>query len=132
MFSLYPPRITLASLRRQFEALKRKYARVIAAAVLKPVADHIVRLWEIAVSKPAPYPDTGKQPVPDPVDCVRIVSDAGFRPTTPKTWNALHGYIDQCQRYRYVPDADEIIEKLLPPGKKISLSVVFPKRFPKR
>ena len=54
---------TISSLRRQVEALKRKYARVIAAAVLKPVADKIVNLWDIATAK--------KQPKPNPLLCVR-------------------------------------------------------------
>ena len=122
MLTFYRPGITLASLRRQFEALKRKYARVIAAAVLKPAADHIVELWNTAVAK--------KRPVPDPVNCVRIMADAGFRPKTPKTWNFLHEYIDRCERYRLFPDADGIIEKLLPPGERVELHAVLPNRFP--
>ena len=121
MFTLYRPGITLASLRRQFEEIKRKYARIIAAAVIKPVADHIVELWNIAVA--------AKLPVPDPVNCVRIVADAGFRPKTPKTWIALHEYIDHCERYRLLPDADEIIEKLLPPKQRVQLHVVLLDRF---
>ena len=129
MFTLHLPIISLASARRQLEALKRKlevfkrkHARVIAAAVLKPVARRITHLWETAVEN--------KQPVPDPIDCVHIVTDAGFRPIT--TWNVLHGYIDHCQRFRIVPDPDEIIAKLLPPREKVNLSSVLPKRFPAR
>ena len=121
MFRLYRPGITIASLRRQFEALKRKYARVIAAAVLKPIADRIVRLWEIAVER--------KQPKPNPLLCVRKVADAGF---CLQTFKDLHIYVDDCQRYGGFPDADEIINKLLPPGVKVNLSAVLPNRFPVR
>ena len=56
--------MTLSQIRRELEALKRKYARVIAVAVLRPVADRITRLWEIAVAK--------KQPKPDPVGCATL------------------------------------------------------------
>ena len=112
---------TISSLRRQIEALKRKYAREIAAAVLKPVASQITRLWEISVAK--------KQPKPNPLDCVRKVADAGFRL---KTLNALHGYIDSCERYGGFPDAGEIINRLLPPKKPVELSAVLPDRFPIR
>ena len=121
MFTLYRPGITLNSLRRQFEALKRKYARVIAAAVLKPVADEIVSLWDIAVSK--------RQPKPDPLTCVQKVAKAGFRL---QTFKDLHIYIEDCSRYGGFPDAWEIINKLLPPSEKINLSAVLPNRFPAR
>lgn len=127
MFTFRLPIISLASARRQvealkreFEAFKRKHSRLIAARVLKPAADHIARLWEIAVEK--------KKPGPDAVDCVHIIADTGFRPLN--RWNDLHEYIDHCQRYRMVLDPEEIIEKLLPPGRKINLSDIFPKRFP--
>ena len=118
---MFKPRITLRSLRRRFEALKRKYARVIAASILMPVANQIVVLWNIAVAK--------KQPKPDPVDCVHIVAHAGFRP---KSWNSLHGYIDHCERYHTSPGADEIINHLLPPKQRVILSEVLPNRFPAR
>ena len=101
------PGISLASARRQVDALKRKLALVLAQYRLKQVADHIVELWNIAVAK--------KKPRPDAVDCVRIVADAGFRP---KSWNVLHGYIDHCWCYGLLPDVAGIIGKLLPPGKK--------------
>ncbi len=112
---------TISSLRRQIEALKRKYAREIAAAVLKPVANQITRLWEIAVAK--------KQPKPDPLDCVQKVAQAGFRL---HTFKALHGYIEDCRRYGGFPDADVIVNKLLPPKQRVELSVVLPDRFPLR
>ena len=121
MFSLYRPGITLASLRRQFEALKRKYARVIAATFLKPVADEIVSLWNIAVQK--------KQPKPSPILCIRKVVKAGF---TLDTFKALHVYLEDCRRYGGFPGALEIIEKLLPPGEKVNLSAILPNRFPAR
>ena len=127
MFDLQPLIITRRSVRRELEALKRRFEafkrrrpRALAAAVLRPAASHIAKLWEIALAK--------KKPVPDPVDCVHIMAGTGFRPLT--AWNVLHGYIDHCQRCRHVPSADEIIEKLLPPGKKFTLSTVFPTRFP--
>ena len=50
---------TLSSLRRQIEALKRKYAREIAAAVLEPIADKIVNLWETS-----PPPKNSPSPPP--------------------------------------------------------------------
>ena len=112
---------TLSSLRRQIEALKRKYAREIAAAVLEPVADKIVNLWDIATAK--------NQPQPSPLICVRKVAEAGFRL---RTFKALHGYIEDCRYYGRFPDADEIINKLLPPKQRVELSVVLPDRFPLR
>ena len=113
--------MTLSQIRREIEALKRKYAREIAAAVLRPVANQITRLWEIAVAK--------KQPKPNPLNCVRKVADAGFRL---KTFNALHSYIEDCRTYGGFPDAEEIINKLLPSKKPVELSAVLPARFPAR
>ena len=112
---------TISSLRRQIEALKRKYAREIAAAVLKSVAQKIVNLWGIATAK--------KQPKPNPLLCVRKVVKAGFRL---KTFNALHSYIEDCRTYGGFPDAAEIINKLLPPKQPVNLSAVLPGRFPVR
>ena len=112
---------TISSLRRQIEALKRKYAREIAAAVLEPVADKIVNLWDIATAK--------NQPKPSPLICVREVAEAGFRL---RTFNALHAYIDNCRNYGGFPDADEIVNRLLPPKQRVELSVVLPDRFPLR
>ena len=66
---------TLSSLRRQIEALKRKYAREIAAAVLEPVADKIVTLWDIATAN--------NQPQPSPLICVRKVATAARNSRTP-------------------------------------------------
>ena len=62
--------MTIGQLHRQFEALKRKYARVIAAAILRPAANQTAQLWAIAVAK--------KQPKPNPLSCVYKVVDAGF------------------------------------------------------
>ena len=111
---VFAPRISLASLRRQVDALKRKLDRVLAAHRLKSAANLIVELWNIAVAN--------KQPKPDPIDCVHIIADAGFRP---KSWNILHGYIDHCQRYQIPPAAKEIINKLHPPRKLASLIAVL-------
>ena len=106
MLQLYRPP-SLASLRRQIDPLKRKLARVLPTLRLRSAAGHIVKLWNIAVAK--------QKPTPDPIDCVHVISSAGFRP---ESWNPLHGYIDHCQRYRTTPDAGEIIGKLFPPGNK--------------
>ena len=111
---VFGPRISLASARRQVKALKRKLDRVLAAYRLKSAANRIVKQWNIAVAN--------KQPRPDPIDCVHIIADAGFRP---KSWNILHGYIDHCQRYNLLPDAKEIINKLHPPRKLASLVAVL-------
>ena len=97
---------TLSSLRRQVDALMRKYARKLAIYRLRPVADQICQLWAIAVAK--------KQPTPDPLSCIHKVVDAGFRLQTITT---LHVYLEDCCRYGAFPDADKIINKLLPPQK---------------
>ena len=110
--------MTLASLSRQFEALKRRYARVIAAAVLTPVADQITQLWEIALAN--------KQPKPSPLDCVRKVADAGFRL---HTFTPFHTYLKDCERYGDFPNAREIINKLFPPTQPVELSAVLPGKF---
>ena len=109
---------TLSQLRRQFEALKRKYARQIAAAVLRSTASEITRLWEIAIAR--------KQPKPSPLLCIQEVVKAGFRLTT---FNKLHAYLEDRRRYGGVPEADEIINRLLPPGKRVELDLVLPNRF---
>ena len=75
MLTIYS-RVTLASLRRQVYALKRKFARVLPILRLRSAADHIVKLWNIAVAR--------QKPRLDPVDCVRVIADAGFRP---ESWN---------------------------------------------
>ncbi len=113
--------MSLYQIRHQIEALKRKYARQIAAAVLKPVANKIVNLWDIATAK--------KQPKPDPLLCVHKAVKAGFRL---HTFTALHVYLEDCQRYGGFPDANEIINRLLPPQQRVELSAVLPTRFPVR
>ena len=73
---------SISQLRRQFEALKRKYARVIAAAVLKPVADQIVNLWDIATAK--------KQPKPNPLLCIqKVVRPASASTPSPPSTHTL-------------------------------------------
>ena len=121
MLTLGLPRISLASARRQVEALRRKLDRVLAAYRLKAAVSKIVRRWEKAAEK--------KKPAPAPMDCVHIVADAGFRP---ESWNPLHGYITHCQRFRLSPDAGEIIDKLRPPKKLVSLLNALPEPAPAR
>ena len=112
------PGVTLASLRRQLNALTRKYARLIAVAHLTPVTDRIAELWNIAIDK--------KKPKPDPVSCIRKIADAGFRVTTFKD---LHIYLKDCRYYNWFPAAQEIANHLFPPGEQIDLSVVLPSIF---
>ena len=107
--------MSLSQLRRQVNALKRKLDRFLAAYNLKSAAHRIVERWNTALA--------AKQPAPDPVDCVHIIADAGFRP---KSWNPLHAYIDQCQRYRAAPGAEEILNTLNLPRRLSSLIVVLP------
>ena len=110
--------MTLYQLRRSFEALKTKYAHVIAAAHLQPVVDQITELWNIAIAN--------KQPKPDPLSCVRKVADAGFRLPT---FTALHVYLEDCRYYGDFPDIREIVQRLFPPGKPVILSNVLPGAF---
>ena len=105
--------ISLATIRRQIEALERKCARQLAMYWARPVADQITELWNIAVAK--------NQPVPDPLSCVRKFAEAGFRL---QTFTALHTYIKDCRTYGNFPDPREILEKIFPPGKKVSLAAV--------
>ena len=107
--------VTLASLRRQVDALMRQCARQLAVHRLRPIADQIVELWNIAVAN--------KQPKPSPIFCVRRVAEAGFRL---QTYLALHIYIENCQRYGRFPDAGEVADKLFPPGSKVNLRAVLP------
>ena len=55
MLQLYRPP-SLASLRRQVDALKRKLARVLPTLRLRSAAGHIVKLWNIAVANNSPGP----------------------------------------------------------------------------
>ena len=107
--------LTVAPIRRQFEALKREFAHKIAVAHLKPVANRITELWNIAIAK--------KQPKPTPMSCIRKVTDAGFRL---HNFNMLHGYLDDCFSYDWFPNPVEIIDKLFPPGKNVDLSAALP------
>ena len=118
---IFSPGISIWSLRRQFEALKRKYARVIAVVALRPVADEITRLWEIAVEN--------KQPKPSPILCIQKVVKAGFRLSA---FKPLHTYLEDCRRYGGFPDAQEIADKLLPPKQRVILHQILPHRFPAR
>ena len=115
---MYDTGVTISQIRRQIEALKRKYAREIASAVLSPVVDQIVELWNIALAK--------KLPKPDPLSCIRKVVKAGFRL---QTFKALHGYLEDCRYYNYFPDPEVIIQKVFPPGRKVELAAVLPGRF---
>ena len=132
---MFGPIIPLSALRRQVDALKRKLDRVLAAYNLKSAAHRIVQRWNTAAEKPAHSSDTGKDtrkkknPDPDPVDCVHIMAEAGFRP---QSWNPLHAYIDQCQRYRAVPDAQEILNTLNLPRKLAKLIAILPTPNPTR
>ena len=77
-----------ASLHPQREALERKCASQLAVYRLRPVVDQIAELWNIAVAK--------KQPKPDSLTCVRKIADAGFRLPT---FTALHTYYKDCRKY---------------------------------
>ena len=107
--------LTVAPIRRQFEALKREFAHKIAVAHLRPVANQITELWEIAIAK--------KQPKPSPPSGIRMVTEAGFRL---QNFNMLHGYLDDCASYDWFPNPLEIIERLFPPNKKVDLSAALP------
>ena len=102
-------------LRQQFEALKRRYARVIAAAHMLPVAQEIADDWNDAAAN--------DQPKPDPATCVRKVAKAGFRLFT---FKALHIYLGECRLYVRPADPWEIIRALLPPKSPVVLSKVLP------
>ena len=109
---------TLSQLRREVEAIERKYARVFAAAILKPVTNQITELWAIAVAK--------EQPKPDALSCVRKVVAAGFRL---HTFTALHIYLKDCRKYGDFPNHEEIVARLFPPKQKVELSLILPGRF---
>ena len=63
--------LSLAPIRREIEAFKRKHARIIAAGCLKSAVTPIIERWEAAVAK--------KKPLPDPVEWVQEIGQAGFR-----------------------------------------------------
>ena len=91
------------------------YARVMALAHLKPVADPILELWNIALAK--------QKPAPDPVSCIQTVAGAGCRL---RNLTSLHAYMKSCREYKAFPSGEEIAAKLFPPGKKVDLSTVLP------
>ena len=108
MFTLFLPRTSLASARRQVAALRREFDRVLPALRIRIAANSVVQEFEEA---------TPEKPAPDPVDCVQIMSGAGFRP---ESWNPLHSYIEHCLRYRRTPKYGEIIARLNLPRKLTS------------
>ena len=108
--------MTLRQLRDQFEALKRKYARVIAMAHAKTAADQIVELWNIALAK--------GQPRPDPVSCIKKFIDAGLRMPG---FKAVLTYLKDIKTYGGFPEAGAMAEMLFPPGKKVDLNAVLPR-----
>ena len=94
---------TLSQLRRQVDALKRKYAKELAVYRLRRVASEICLLWDIATAK--------RQPKPDPFACIRRVADAGFRLNT---WMPFHNYIQRCRDNNRHPEVRDIVTTLLP------------------
>ena len=54
--SLTARRRQVEALKREFRVFKRRYARVIAAVVLKSAADQLSKFWEIALAKKNPPP----------------------------------------------------------------------------
>ena len=100
---MYRRGASLASIRRQVDALKRKFAPELAIIRLSRVANEITELWHIAIAN--------KQPKPDPYACVRKVADAGFRL---HTYMAFEKYLQRCIDDDRRPVIRGIITTLLP------------------
>ena len=95
--------MTYSQIRRQVDALMRKYRRELAIYRTRRVASEISDQWMIATAN--------QQPKPEPSDCVQKFVSAGLRL---KTFMSLRNYIQRCIKDERFPEVRAMLTTLLP------------------
>ena len=95
--------MTLSQIRREIEALKRKYAKELAILRLRRQAEEICDQWERAVNE--------QQDPPQPHAVVGKMADAGFFLST---YITLHHYVKRIREEGKLPEPRQIVLNLLP------------------
>ncbi len=94
---------TLSQIRRQVDALKRKYATELTILRLRPLAEEYCFLWSEAMTD-------GNSP-PDSYAFIRHIARQGFRLNT---FTSLHLYLERCRENHRNPNTIGIVAALLP------------------
>ena len=94
---------TLGEIRREIKYLQRRFARELAVARVRRVAQQISEEWAIAVAN--------KKPKPDPFACVRKVTDSRAGVANPMPF---HKYIESCGQNDRQPKVRDMVIALLP------------------
>ena len=105
--------MSLSQIRNAIEVLERKLSRDLAMHRVRPIADQITELWNIAIAK--------QQPKPAPISCISKFIDNGIGLPT---FTVLNTYLKDCRKYGDIPDAKGIVKKIFPPGRKVNLSSI--------
>ena len=95
--------MTLSQIRKEVNAIKRKYAKEIAIFRLRRVAEDIYNDYARAVGD--------RQDPPKPLDIVSRISRKGFRLTT---WIHLHNYLEKVREEGDIPEPRRIVLALFP------------------
>ena len=95
--------ITLSSLRRRVDAIRRKLAIPLAILRLRRLAA------EYSLECTVAHAD--RQPQPETHPFILRVVDAGFRLTT---FMAVHKYLESCRSQNTLPDSEKLLRALLP------------------
>ena len=95
--------MTLSQIRREIEALKRKYAKELAIVRLRRQAEEVCDQWERAVSD--------QQEPPQPHAVVGKMAAAGFFLST---YITLHHYVKRIREEGKLPEPRQIVLNLLP------------------
>ena len=95
--------MTLSQIRREIEALKRKYAKELAIVRLRRQAEEVCDQWERAVND--------QQEPPQPHAVVGKMAAAGFFLST---YITLHHYVKRIREQGKLPEPRQIVLNLLP------------------
>ena len=94
---------TLSELRRELQALRRKYHKEIAIYRMRRVTEEIHHDYARAV--------TDRQNPPKPLEVIRRIADRGFRLTT---WMHLMNYLEKVREAGDIPELRRMLLALLP------------------
>ena len=95
--------LPLSQIRKEVDALKRKYAKEIAIYRLRRVSEEIYNDYARAVGD--------RQYPPKPLEIINKISKEGFRLAT---WIHLHNYLDKVREQNDIPEPRRIVLALLP------------------
>ena len=95
--------MTLSQIRKEVNALKRKYAKQITIYRLRRVSEEIYNDYARAVGD--------RQDPPKTLEIISRISKKGFRL---KTWIHLHNYLDEVREQGDIPEPRRIVLALFP------------------